>query len=374
VLREFSENLVPLPNSDGVCTEKLKVVFTCSEEDKHLLLCELQRQVEHQKKQVWGIQDVVDTIINSGKTIVGYNCLTDLAIIYSNFIAPLPPNMKDFLCSLHGIFPHFIDVSHLLKVAYAKEIPTMKKTKNLQAALLHLNRQFCLPMNLEVPLEFKCYGYKGAKSHGYTVLRLTYLFAKVCRLLKINSSDEMTGALASYANIVYSVGTCFSKSKHEGEVVKLEEDDSCLKTSNIVFIWGFKIGSSSQTLLEMLCNIHEACQKGVKVQLVDESCACIRFKRSKHAEMFLHDVQFGTNVSGFAEPKPLEEITKAGLRAVGYEAYEKLCKSSLWRSNCKLADSFELAMSESDGYVACDSTIDLPSCKKSPFIIKLEDL
>ncbi|XP_057831793.2 poly(A)-specific ribonuclease PARN-like isoform X2 [Cryptomeria japonica] len=372
VLRDFTENLVPLSSSNGVGTEKeLKVVFTCSEEDKHHLLSELQHQAEHQ-----GIRDVINTIINSRKTIVGYNCLTDLAIIYSNFIAPLPATVKEFLYSLHGIFPHLLDVSHLLKEAYSKEISPTKKAKNLQAALLHLNKQFFLPMNLEVPLEFKCYGYRGPESHGYTALRLTYLFAKVCRLLKINSSNGTTDgwleALVDYAGILYRSGTCLNKSKNEGEVVKLMGDSSYLKTSNIIFIWGFKIGSSSRILLEMLCNIHKVCEKGVKVQLVDESCAYVRFKKSRYAEIFLQDVQSGTNISGFAKSKPLEEITKMGLKAVRYDVYEKLCKSSIWKSN--LADSFKLFMSESDDYMAHNFTMDIPSRKNSSFIIELEDL
>lgn len=319
---------------------------------------------------------MVDAIINSGKTIVGYNCLTDFTIIYSSFIAPLPPTVKEFLCSLQSIFPHVLDIRHLLKDVQSRETPSIRKAKNLNAALSYLNRQFSVPLDLEVPLEFKCYGSKGAESYGHTVLRLTYLFAKVCRLLKNSLSnfsisiDGCKGVLASHENILYPKAICLNKLNYEGEDVILE-GDSYSKKSHIIFIWGFKIGSSAKALSEMLTTIHEICQEGIKVKLADKSCAYVKFKRAKHAEIFLQYIQSGNNISGFAESKPLEELNFAVLRAASYGVYEKLCKSSLWRTN--LADSLELVMSES-GYLACNSTADLPSPKNSTLILELDDL
>jgi len=319
---------------------------------------------------------VVDALINSGKTIVGYNCLTDFTIIYSSFIAPLPPTVKEFLCSLQSIFPHVLDIRHLLKEVQSREIPSIKKAKNLHAALSYLNRQFSLPLDLEVPLEFKCYGSKGAESHGHTVLRLTYLFAKVCRLLKISLSDfsisidECKGALASHENILYPRAICLNNLNYGGEDVNLE-GDSYSKKSHIIFIWGFKIGSSAKALLEMLTTIHELCQEGIKVRLVDKSCAYVKFKRAKYAEIFLKDIQSGNNISGFVKYKPLDEFNFAGLRAVSYGVYEQLCRSSLWRTN--LDDSLELVLSES-GYLAYNSTADLPSPKNSALMLELDNL
>lgn len=233
-----------------------------------------------------------------------------------------------------------------------------------------------MPLDLEVPLEFKCYASKGAESYGHTVLRLTYLFAKVCRLLKNSLSnfsisiDGCKGVLASHENILYPKAICLNKLNYEGEDVILE-GDSYSKKSHIIFIWGFKIGSSAKALSEMLTTIHEICQEGIKVKLADKSCAYVKFKRAKHAEIFLQYIQSGNNISGFAESKPLEELNFAVLRAASYGVYEKLCKSSLWRTN--LADSLELVMSES-GYLACNSTADLPSPKNSTLILELDDL
>lgn len=375
VLREFSHNLVPLRSSVGEDVNKeVKVIFTSSEEDKHFLLSELQQHVKDQCKQILRFEDVVDALIKSGKTIVGYNCLTDFTMIYSSFIAPLPPTVKEFLCSLQSIFPRVLDIRHLLKEVKCRETPSIKKAKNLHAALSYLNRQFSLPLDLEVPLEFKCYGSKGAESHGHTVLRLTYLFAKVCRLLKISLSDlsisidGFKGALASHENILYP--GAIRLNKLNGEDVNIERD-SYSKNSHIIFLWGFKIGSSAKALSEMLTTIHDICQEGIRVQLVDKSCAYVKFKRAKYAEFFLQDLQSGNKISEFAKSRPLEDFSFAGLRAVNYVVYEQLCKSSLSRTN--LADSLELVLSES-GYLAYNPTADLPSPKNSALILELDNL
>lgn len=324
-----------------------------------------------------GVGDIVDVLINSGKTIVGYNCLTDFTTIYSNFIAPLPPTVKEFLCSLHGIFPHLVDVSHLLNAVHAKEIPSTRKGKSLQAVLSDLNRQFYLHLNLEVPLDFKCHGDRRPKCHGYDLLRLTYLFSKVCRLLKISSSNLMVdaysgAALASYANILYPNSICLNEPNNQGEVINQEKDSLHSKTSNIVFIWGFEAGSSARDLLQMLHNMNEVCQKGINVQLLDESCACVRFRRSKYADIFVQNMESRYGISRSANSKTKEEITSEGLRAVRYNVYEKLCKLPLWKY--KLAESFELAMSKTDDCDALHVLMDIQSCKKNPLILQLGDL
>eukprot|EP01018_Ginkgo_biloba_P025438 Gb_17890 [translate_table: standard] len=355
--------------------KEVKVFFTSSEDDKYLLLNELQRHEEDQNKQLLGFREVVETLITSGKPVVGYHCLTDFTVIYSKFIAPLPPNVEEFMCSLHNVFPFVLDINHLLIEAATGELIPMKAVKTLHAALSYLKRQFSLPLNMEVPPDFKRFGSRGAESHGYAVLRITYVFAKLCRLLKVNSSDFISssnGCGEGHANILFPSGTFLKKSACNRGIVKLEEESSHAENSNIIFLWGFKNGSSAKDILQMLYSVHEICQAGIKVQLVDESCAYVKFERSKSAEIFLQYMQSGMNSVGFAESKPLEEITSRGMRAIGYNAYKKLCKSSLWEK--QLADSFELVTSDFEGDLPHTSTTDLTSRKHDALILELGDL
>ena len=70
----------------------------------------------------------------------------EFAFIHSKFLSPLPPNMDEFMCSLRMVFPHVLDVNHLMK-----EIGPLKKVTNLSAAASCLKRRFFVPIDMEIP-------------------------------------------------------------------------------------------------------------------------------------------------------------------------------------------------------------------------------
>lgn len=70
----------------------------------------------------------------------------DFTFIHSKFIAPLPPTLFEFMCSLRLVFTNIIDINHL-----SKEIGPLRKAKNLPAALSYLKRQFFVPIDIELP-------------------------------------------------------------------------------------------------------------------------------------------------------------------------------------------------------------------------------
>lgn len=67
-------------------------------------------------------------------------------MLHTKFIAPLPPNMHEFMCSLKMVFSNVVDISHLWR-----QIDPLRKAKNIQAALSYLQRQYFVPIEIEIP-------------------------------------------------------------------------------------------------------------------------------------------------------------------------------------------------------------------------------
>jgi poly(A)-specific ribonuclease len=69
-----------------------------------------------------------------------------MTMLHTKFIAPLPPNMHEFMCSLKMVFSNVVDISHLWR-----QIGPSRKAKNIQAALSYLQRQYFVPIEIEIP-------------------------------------------------------------------------------------------------------------------------------------------------------------------------------------------------------------------------------
>ncbi|XP_039854197.1 poly(A)-specific ribonuclease PARN-like isoform X2 [Panicum virgatum] len=143
-VNHISDDLVPLVVPDKVgAARAVCVIFTSSKEDKNLLLMDIQQSEE---EKFCGFREVIDLLSSSQKPIVSYNCLNDLTMMHSKFVAPLPPNMHEFMCSLKMVFSSVVDVSHLWR-----QIGPLRKAKNIQAALSYLQRQYFVPMEIKIP-------------------------------------------------------------------------------------------------------------------------------------------------------------------------------------------------------------------------------
>lgn len=69
----------------------------------------------------------------------------DFTFIHSKFLAPLPPNVDEFLCSLRMVFPHVIDVQQLMK-----EIRPLRNVTNIPTAISYLKDHFFAPIDVEI--------------------------------------------------------------------------------------------------------------------------------------------------------------------------------------------------------------------------------
>jgi len=219
-------------------------------------------------------------------------------MMHSKFVAPLPPNMHEFMCSLKMVFSSVVDVSHLWR-----QIGPLRKAKNIQAALSYLQRQYFVPMEIKI-LEQD--GTSGVTKNEQNVLRITKLFAKLSNLLKIGPECQLQSDSA--------------------EVVS---------TENIVFLWGFR-GKSVKELKSYLPGLHQIFSEDFEVKLLDKTCSALLFRNSGTAMQLLKEIS--------SESPSLNNFFSEGLKAAGFEVYRKVCRLGLWDS--ELAEALEHVSAE----------------------------
>ncbi|XP_059660019.1 poly(A)-specific ribonuclease PARN-like [Cornus florida] len=366
MLKEFSDDLVPLliPTKGGG-TQAVRIVLTSSKEDRILFERELQHMEEEQNKRVRGFREVIDSISASQKPVVAHNSLNDFTFIHSKFLTPLPPTMDEFSSSLRLVFPHILDVNHLMK-----EIGPLKRLTNLRAAISCLKERFFAPIDLEIPHQGET---NEGNRHGHNVLRISQLFAKLCSILKItpeaheDDKGHLTSALECYANIFNPCSTS-SEDPINGDVMVWTDNTRKVRCKDLVFLWGFRGGISARMLENQLRGSHEVFSEEFDVRLVDKSCAIVVFWDPGFAESFLEAMK-----SGGIFCEPLRELISEGLRAACYEAYNRVCRLGLWEKN--LADALDKALADTDSLSEAHSKEEQSVISwNSDLMINLDDL
>lgn len=364
MLQEFADDVVPLIiPAKGGAMQAVRVVLTSSKEDKDLLQGKLQNDEQELKKKVRGFREVIDLISASQKPVVSHGSLNDLTVIHSKFIAPLPPTVDEFMCSLRLAFPLVIDVNHLMK-----EISALRKVTSIPVAISQLKNRFFTPIDMEIP----CQAMENEDTiHGQNVVKICELFARLCSILKIDpaavKSDEEKGAsaLEAYANI-FSPFCTASEEPIDGEIKIWTNNTRTVSCEDLVFLWGFGDRVTAGVLKSLLQESHEAFSKEFDVRLVDNSCAIVIFWQHGLTETFLNTMNKCSDMRG-----PLREMVSEGLRAAGYETYNRACRLGLWESS--LADSLDRALADSDCASEADSKTKC-SDRSNEWIINLDDL
>ncbi|KAA8550537.1 hypothetical protein F0562_002221 [Nyssa sinensis] len=345
MLREFSDDLVPLLiPAKGGGTQAVRVVLTSSKEDKNLFERELQHMEEEQNRRVRGFREVIDSISASQKPVVAHNSLNVFTFIHSKFLTPLPSSMDEFRCSLRLVFPHVLDVNHLMK-----EIDPLKKVTNLPTAISFIKRRFFVPIDLEIPHQAEANeGEINGLKHGRNVLRISQLFARLCSILKVtpealeDDNGHLCSALEGYANIFNPCSTS-SQDLVDVDVTVWTDNKRKVSSKDLVFLWGFRRGVSARMLKKKLGSSHEVflLSEEFDVRLVDKSCAIVVFWNPGLSDSFLEAMD-----SGGISCEPLREMISEGTRAACYETYKRVCRLGLWKRN--LADSLDKALENTD--------------------------
>ncbi|XP_078434958.1 polynucleotidyl transferase, ribonuclease H-like superfamily protein isoform X2 [Wolffia australiana] len=366
VLKSYFENLVPLitPDKDGGVKE-VKVVLTSSEEDKSLLLNEIQCLEEENEKKFRGFREVIDMIACSQKPIITYNALNDFTFIHSKFIGPLPSSLEEFMCSLRMVFPYVVDINYLMR-----ELDALRKTNSMPAAISQLSKQFFVPVKIEIP-------EKASKTtgqhHGHLALKITSLFAKLSLLLNINHSDHQTSdnpglrSIDGYANVFPPSNTVLldNEDRYEDEVPANVEK---VRTSNIIFIWGFGFMGSTEKTKDLLTGSHSIFSEDFDLAMASRNCAVVAFKNPCSCHELLREV-----ASGSIAGSPLAEMIGNGLKIAGFEAYGRALEVGLWDD--ELADSLEKSFAlNCDNRHLCGRKESAETSWNNQLAINLDDL
>ncbi|KAF5446519.1 hypothetical protein F2P56_032140 [Juglans regia] len=343
MLGEFSDDLVPLIiPAKGGATQEVRVVLTSSKEDMVLFQNELQDLEEEWNKKVRGFREVIDLISASQRPVVSHNSLNDFTFIHSKFLAPLPPNVDEFLSSLRSVFPHVIDVQQLMK-----EILPLRNVTNIPTAISYLKDHFFAPIDVEILQQD---AVNERKIHGHDVLRISLLFAKLCSVLRIapiqTDSKKLVPALEEYANILNPCSAS-SQESTDGEVRIGTNNTRKVSCKHLVFLWGFKHGMTAGMLKSLIQGSHDIFSEEFDLRLVDRSCAIVVFWKPGLSETFLN-VMNSEEISG-----SLRELVSEGLRAACYGIYKKVCSLGIWEVD--LAESLEKALEESECFQNTDS-------------------
>nr|XP_043622638.1 poly(A)-specific ribonuclease PARN-like isoform X2 [Erigeron canadensis] len=327
MVKSHYSNVVPLAiTSKGGGTQFVRVVLTSSQEDRELLKKELRNMEEEQSRRLCGFREVIDFISASQKPIVAHNLLNDFTFIHSKFLYPLPPTMDEFTSSLHSAFPDILDVNHLMK-----EISPLTKYSSLPAATSYLKRNFFAPIKMVIPQKGSM---EESKNHGHGVVRISELFAKLCFILRILPQAEYHNpdgpSLKRYTNVFSPDSNNFQDSDEADDISIWTNNPMKISINNLVFLWGFRSGTSAGKLKNLLSKSHNLLSEdhAFDVRLVDNSCAVIVFWKDGLSEWFLDAIDSGDG---------LRELAAEGMMAAGYDTYKRICESEIL--GVDLADS-----------------------------------
>ncbi|KAK6122206.1 hypothetical protein DH2020_044052 [Rehmannia glutinosa] len=296
-LKEFID-IVPLQVPvKGGGVQGVRVVLTSSEEDKNLLEKEIQDKEQEQRKVVRGFREVIDLISASQKPVVAHNSLNDFAFIHSKFLAPLPLTMDEFRSTLLSVFPHILDVNHLMK-----EIGAFEKMSNMPAAISYLDKRSFAPINMEISNRET----DKVNIHGHNVLKVCQLFVKLCSTLKISLEvlegdyNQLSPSLQCHSN---TFNPCSTNSREsDADDVRIWTGNTrTVSIENLVFLWGFKSGISARNLKDLLCDSHDVFSEEFDVRMIDRTCAIVVLWTPGFSERFLRIMDSGDILSDLGE-------------------------------------------------------------------------
>lgn len=185
----------------------------------------------------------------------------------------------------------------------------------------------------------------GKIDDGLDALRLSYLFMKLCSILKISSivtesgNRQLAPQLEDFTNVFHPCSAKMQESSCNDDVSVWTNNTRKANCENLVFFWGFKFGMTAGMLKSVLRESHDIFSDEFDVKFVDKSCAFVVFWEPGLSKDFLN-VMNGEEISG-----GLKELASDGLRATGYETYRTMCRLGLWEMN--LAESLERALESS---------------------------
>lgn len=208
--------------------------------------------------------------------------------------------------------------------------------------------------------------------HGINALRLSYLFTKLCSILKISpvvtesGNKHLAPELEDFTNVFHPFSANIQEACND-DVGVWTNNTRKVSCEHLVFLWGFKFGMTAGMLKSVLGTSHDIFSGDFDVKLVDKSCAIVVFWQPGLSKDFL-DVMNSEEISG-----GLKELVADGTRVSCYETYRTMCRLGLWEMD--LAESLERALESSRRDTEIDSgrkSSEIHWCNDN--VINLDDL
>ncbi|XP_042520170.1 poly(A)-specific ribonuclease PARN-like [Macadamia integrifolia] len=345
--------------------EQKLVVYTDSEDDKHLLMQEvkdgLHKEAERKIKAAVGFRHVIDLLSSERKLLIGHNCFLDIAHIYSKFFAPLPSAVEEFVSSLHEKFPYVVDTKHLLRTANAIQNLMKRQSTSLSSAFAHLcpeiacvTKGSALPhlsyLKVEVQVDdMRSSNWNSGAKHeaGYDAFMTGCVFAQACSRIgidfKLHSPSTVLAhneKLQKYMNLLYL-------SWNNGAIIDLSSGKVTPESSafhfikhrypevvfkNIVLFWGFPSKLKPRELRECISKVFGS-ESVTTIYYLDKTASFIQFSKEEFVNEFLVLKEtLERNNDAISVLHPFSKLLEGGhTHAANYEVYKEICSSAISR-------------------------------------------
>ena len=131
-----------------------------------------------------GLLYIIEAIIDSGKPMVGHNCLLDILHTYRQFLYPLPESLDKFKQLLNSVFPKLLDTKLIASVEPLKTFIPVTVLGDIFSLISNTPSQCGLP-KVDVKLPRKYTGKAAAHTAWYDAYMTGHCFAIFNAFLEI---------------------------------------------------------------------------------------------------------------------------------------------------------------------------------------------
>ena len=144
-----------------------------------------------------GLLYIIEAIIDSGKPMVGHNCLLDILHTYKQFLYPLPDSLEEFKRSLCSVFPKLLDTKLIASVDPLKSYIPATQLGDMFSLVSNTPGMRGLP-RIEIKLPKKFSGKAAAHTAWYDAYMTGHCFTTFNAFLELQLEKPTSRLAAEY--------------------------------------------------------------------------------------------------------------------------------------------------------------------------------
>lgn len=164
-------------------------------------LKELEKKEQEKKREeikCKGLLYIIEAIVDSGKPMVGHNCLLDILHTYKQFLYPLPDSLDKFKKSLCSVFPKLLDTKLIASVEPLKSYIPVTVLGDIFSLVSNTPSMRGLP-KIDVKLPRK-YAKAAAHTAWYDAYMTGHCFATFNAFLELQLERPTSKSSPEYLN------------------------------------------------------------------------------------------------------------------------------------------------------------------------------